>query len=77
MRNRRTRDECWALWYHSCLLRASTNLAADRHRQLVRTLDRLGFRSIPDDSGDFIKLQVETAREIGGVRTKMLLDAAE
>ena len=77
MRQRRKRDECWALWYHSCLLRAPTNLAANRHRQLVQTLDRLGFESIPDDSGDFTKLQVETAQEIGGIRTKMLLDAPE
>ena len=77
MRQRTKRDECWALWYHSCLLRAATNLAADRHRQLVRTLDRLGFRSIPDDRGDFTKLQVETAQEIGGIRTRMLLDAPE
>ena len=77
MRQRRKRDECWALWYHSCLLRAATNLAANRHRQLVQTLDRLGFESIPDDSGDFTKLQVETAQEIGGIRTKMLLDAPE
>ena len=77
MRQQRKRDECWALWYHSCLLRAATNLAADRHRQLVRTLDRLGFQSIPDDSGDFTNLQVEVAQEIGGIRTKMLLDAPE
>ena len=77
MRQRRKRDECWALWYHSCLLRAATNLATDRHRQLVRILDRLGFQSIPEDSGEFTKLQVETAQEIGGIRTKMLLDAPE
>ena len=77
MRQRRRRDECWGLWYHSCLLRAATNLAADRHRQLFQTLDRLGFESIPDDSGDLTKLQVETAQEIGGIRTEMLLDAPE
>lgn len=77
MRLRRKRDECWALWYQSCLLRAATNLAADRHRQLVGTLDRLGFQSIPEESGDLTKLQVETAREIGGIRTKMFLDAPE
>ena len=77
MRQRRKRDECWALWYHSCLLRAATNLAADRHRQLIRTLDRLRFQSIPDDSEDFTKLQVETAQEIGGIRTRMHLDAQE
>ena len=75
MRQRRKRDECWALWYHSCLLRTAANLATDRHRQLVRTLDRLGFESIPDDSGDFTKLQVEAAQEIGVIRTKMILDA--
>ena len=77
MRQRKKRDECWALWYHSCLLRAVTNVAADRHRQLVQTLDRLGFQSIPDDRGEFTKFQVETAQEIGGIRAKMLLDAPE
>lgn len=77
LRQRRKRDECWTLWYHSCLLRAATNLAADRHRQLVRTLERLGLRSIPDDSDELTKLQVETAEEIGGIRTRMLLDASE
>ena len=77
MRQRRKRDECWALWYHSCLLRAATNLAADRHRQLGRALDRLGFQAIPDDRGDFDRLQVEVAQEIGGIRTRMLLDAPE
>ena len=77
MGQRTKRDECWALWYHSCLLRAATNLAADRHRQLVRTLDRLGFQSIPDDSEDLAKLQVETAQEISGIRTRMLMDAPE
>ena len=77
MRQQTKRDECWALWHHSCLLRAVTNLAADRQRQLVRTLDRLGFQAIPDDSGDLTRLQVETAQEIGGIRTRMHLDAPE
>ena len=77
MRQRRKRDECWALWYHSCLLRAATNLAADRHLQLVRTLDRLGLQSIPNDRREFTELQVESAKEIGGIRTRMLLDASE
>ena len=77
LRQQTKRDECWALWHHSCLLRAVTNLAADRHRQLVRTLDRLGFQVIPDDSGDLTRLQVETAQEIGGIRTRMHLDAPE
>ena len=77
MRQQTKRDECWALWHHSCLLRAATNLATDRQRQLVRTLDRLGFQAIPDDGGELVRLQVETAQEIGGVRTRMLLDAPE
>lgn len=77
MRTRTKRDEWWALWYHSCLLRAATNLAADRHGQLVRTLDRLGFELTPGDSGELTQLQVEAAREIGGIRTEMLLDAAD
>ena len=71
------RDECWALWHHSCLLRAVTNLVADRHRQLVGTQDRLGIQAIPVDNGDLDKLQVETAQEIGGIRARMLLDASE
>ena len=77
MRQRRKRDESWALWHHSCLLRAATNLATQRHRQLVRTVDRLGLQSIPDDNEELTKLQVETAQEIGGIRTRMLLDAPE
>ena len=77
MRQQTKRDECWALWRHSCLLRAVTNLVADRHRQLVGTQDRLGIQAIPVDSGDLDKLQVETAQEIGGIRARMLLDAPE
>ena len=77
MRQQRKREECWALWYHSCLLRAATNIASDRHRQLLQTLERVGFQEIPDDSGDFTKLQVEAAQEIGGIRARMLLDAPE
>ena len=64
-------------WNHSSLLRVAASLAADRHRQLVRTLDRLGFQEIPEDREDFNRLQVEAAQEIGGVRTRMLLDAPE
>ncbi len=77
MRQRRKWDEYWGLWNHSCLLRAATNLAADRHRQLYRTLDRLGFQEIPRDREDFNRLQIEAAREIGGIRTRMVLDAPE
>lgn len=77
MRKRTKRDECWGLWHHSCLLRAATNLAFDRHQQIVRTLDRLGLQSIPDDREEFTKFQVETAQEIGGIRGKMLLDASQ
>ena len=77
MRQQTKRDECWALWHHSCLLRAVTNLVADRQRQLVRTQDRLGIQAIPVDGGDLDKLQVETANEIGGIRARMLLDASE
>ena len=77
MRQQRKREECWALWYHSCLLRAATNLAFDRHRQLLRTLERTGFQAIPDDREDLTKLQVEATKQIGGIRTRMLLDAPE
>ena len=77
MRQQTKRDECWALWHHSCLLRAVTNLVADRHRQLVGTQDRLGIQAIPVDSGNLDRLQVETAQEIGGIRARMLLDAPE
>lgn len=38
---------------------------------------RFGFSAIPTDREDFTRLQVETAKEIGGINTQMLLDAPQ
>ena len=60
---------------HSHLLRASMNLAHDRHQQLQQTLNALGFSEMPRDSESITLVQVQAANEVGGVRTRMLLDA--
>ena len=60
---------------HSHLLRASMNLAHDRHQQLQRTLAVLGFSEMPTDPENITRVQVEAANEIGGIKTRMLLDA--
>ena len=60
---------------HSYYLRAAMNLAANRQQQLQKTLDGLGFAKIPTDHEDFTLVQVEAAKEIGGINTRMLLDA--
>ena len=60
---------------HSHLLRASMNLAHDRHQQLQRTLAVLGFSEMPTDPENIARVQVEAANEIGGIKTRMLLDA--
>ena len=77
MRQQTKRDECWALWHHACLLRAATHLASSRHEQLSQTLKRLDLSTIPEGLGEFTRLQVETAKEIGGIRTMMSMDAPE
>ena len=64
-----------ALLRHSHLLRASMNLAYDRHQQLQQTLVALGFSEMPRDSENITQVQVQAAKEIGGIRTRMLLDA--
>lgn len=60
---------------HSYYLRAAMNLAANRQQQLQKTLDGLGFAKIPTDHEDFTLVQVEAAKEIGGINTRMLFDA--
>ena len=77
MRRPTKRDECWALWHHACLLRAATRLAASRQEHLSQTLNRLGLSTIPEGREELTRLQVETAKEIGGIRTMMVLDAPE
>ena len=71
------KDNWWGLWRHSHFLRAAMNLAQDRHQQLDQTLRRLGFSQIPSDSSDFNRLLTATAKELGDVRTRMLLDAPQ
>ena len=66
-----------ALWQHSHFLRSALMLAADRHEQLNRTLLRLGHSEIPTGDEAFLEVQMDTAREIGGIRTMMYLDAPQ
>ena len=66
-----------ALWQHSHFLRSALTLASDRHEQLNRTLLRLGHSEIPTSEEAFLEVQMETAREIGGIRTMMHLDAPQ
>ena len=61
---------------HSHLLRASMSLAHDRHRQLQQTLVDLGFSEMPRDRDNITRVQVQAANVIGGVNTRMLLDAS-
>ena len=67
--------EYGVLLRHSHLLRASMNLAYDRHQQLQQTLVVLGLSEMPRDSESITQVQVQAAKEIGGIRTRMLLDA--
>lgn len=71
------RREFEVLRHHSWFLIASMNLASDRAAQLDRTMRRLGLPAMPVDREEFLRLQIETAREIGGVRTRLLLDAPQ
>ena len=66
-----------ALVQHSHFLRSSMNLAYDRHQQLENTLTDLGLSSMPSNNEAFTQLQVQAAKDIGGVNTRMLLDAAQ
>ena len=68
--------EYGALLKHSHLLRASLNLAHDRRQQLQRTLVSLGFSEMPRDRDDITRVQVQAAKDIGGIKTRMLLDAS-
>ena len=52
------------------------NLAYDRHQQLEQTLVGLGFSKMPTESENITRVQVQAANDIGGIRTRMLLDAS-
>ena len=64
-----------SLWRHSLFLTAAMNLAVNRHVQLVDTLRRMKLSKLPADREGFLRVQQETAKEIGGIGTTMLLDA--
>ena len=51
------------------------NLAYDRHQQVQQTLVVLGLSKMPRDSENITQVQVQAAKEIGGIKTRMLLDA--
>ena len=71
------RAEYEALVQHSHFLRSAMNLAYDRHQQLENTIQDLGLSSMPRDHETLTLLQVHAAKEIGGVNTRMLLDAPQ
>ena len=71
------RAEYEALVQHSHFLRSAMNLAYDRHQQLENTILDLGLSSMPRDHETLTLLQVHAAKEIGGVNTRMLLDAPQ
>ena len=74
------RAEFHALVRHSYFLRVSMNLAYDRAQQLERTAHDVGFPGVPqgpDEREHLTQLQVYTAKEIGGIKTRMLLDAPQ
>lgn len=71
----RHRDHHWGLVLHTHLLRASMTLYADRERKLAQTAQRLGHSRIPSDRADFDRMLMETAKELGGIQTRMILDA--
>ena len=66
-----------ALVQHSYFLRSSMNLAYDRHQQLEQTMHDLGLSSMPTEGETLTLLQVQAAKEVGGVNTRMLLDAPQ
>ena len=74
---KRHKDIFAALCQHSHFLRSALALAADRHEQLHRTLHRLGHSEMPTGDEAFRDMQMETAKEIGGIRTMMYLDAPQ
>ena len=71
------RSDFEALLRHSRLLRASMNLAHERHQHLEQTLHGLGFSTVPRDQEAFTAMQVQAAKEIGGVEARMFLDAPQ
>lgn len=72
---RAVRNTFDSLLRQSFFLTAAMNLAANRHVQLVGTLQKMKLSQLPEDRDGFLKVQQETAKEIGGIRTTMLLDA--
>ena len=62
---------------HSYYLRSSLNLAYDRYQQLEQTIQSLGFSSMPMDDDNLRSVQIQAANKIGGINTRMLLDAPQ
>ena len=73
----RDKNPLGGLWQHSHFLRSAMTLAVARHQQLDRTLRRLGHSEMPAGEEAIREVQMETAREIGGIRTMMYLDAPQ
>ena len=52
------------------------NLTHSRSQQLDRTIASFGFSEMPRDPDAVTRIQVQAAWDIGGVNTRMLLDAS-
>ena len=62
---------------HTHFLRSALALAFDRHEQLNRTLRRFGHSEMPTEEEACREVQLEAAREIGGIRAMLLLDGPQ
>ena len=60
---------------HSYYLRSTVNLAYDRFLKFQETIDSAKLSGTLMDDDNLMTVQIKTAKEIGGVKTKMLLDA--
>jgi len=65
----------FAMLRHSHFLLSAVNLSYYRFQHLEQTKHNLGLTNTPMDSENLDAIQLQTAKEIGGVNTKMLLDA--
>ena len=67
-------DEYALMQRHSDFLRMSCILGYVRARDLEQTMRDWGFSQMPTTAEDITKIQQETAMEIGGFETRMILD---
>ena len=69
------KDKYLAMLRHSHFLQSTVNLADYRFQHLEQTKHDLGLANTPTNEKNLEAIQLQTAKEIGGVNTRMLLDA--